>query len=175
MELTQDEIIQILKYIEESSFNELHLETGELKLIIIKRGKLFVPSEVKPPKVPTELMGFNVPVPDIKEQVAKSKAEMAKPEVTTALKEGLIPIKASMLGTFYRCPAPEAPPYVEVGTFVKEDDTVCMIEVMKVFSAVKAGVRGYIEEICAESGQFIEYGQIIFLVRPDQGSNNRKT
>jgi acetyl-CoA carboxylase biotin carboxyl carrier protein len=77
---------------------------------------------------------------------------------------GLIPIKAPLLGTFYRTPKPGAPPYVEVGSLVNEDDPVCIIEVMKLFNTVKAGIRGRISQICAEQGQMVEYHQTLFLV-----------
>ena len=73
-------------------------------------------------------------------------------------------IKAPMLGTFYRTPKPGAPPFVEVGVMVDEDDPVCIIEVMKLFNTVKAGVQGRIAKICAEQGQLVEYQQVLFLV-----------
>lgn len=69
-----------------------------------------------------------------------------------------------MLGTFYRTPKPAAPPYVEVGSLVDEEDPVCIIEVMKLFNTVKSGVRGRIAQICAEQGQMVEFQQTLFLV-----------
>jgi acetyl-CoA carboxylase biotin carboxyl carrier protein len=80
--------------------------------------------------------------------------------------KGWSPIRAPILGTFYRRPSPEEPPFVDTGAFVSENDTVCLLEVMKVFNTVKAGVRGYIEKICVESGELVEFGQILFWVRP---------
>ena len=78
--------------------------------------------------------------------------------------EGLVAINAPMLGTFYRTPKPGAPPFVEVGTMVGKDDPLCIIEVMKLFNTVKAGVQGRIAQICAEQGQLVEYQQILFLI-----------
>ncbi len=69
-----------------------------------------------------------------------------------------------MLGTFYITPEPGAPPFIKVGGVVDEDTTVGLIEVMKVFNAVRSGVRGVVSEICVQSGQFVEYGQTLFLV-----------
>ena len=60
-----------------------------------------------------------------------------------------------------------AAPFVEIGSHVEENTTVCLLEVMTVFTAVKAGVRGYIREICAESGDLVEYGQPLFWVEPE--------
>ena len=71
-----------------------------------------------------------------------------------------------MVGTFYRAPAPDAPPFVEVGDEVKEDDVVCIIEAMKIMNEIKAEVRGRIKKILVENGEAVEYGQPLFLVEP---------
>ena len=76
-------------------------------------------------------------------------------------------INAPMVGTFYISPDPESPPFVEKGARIDEDTTVGLIEVMKVFSAVRAGVNGVIEDILVANAGAIEYGQALFLVRPD--------
>ena len=73
-------------------------------------------------------------------------------------------IKAPVLGTFYATPKPGAPPFVEVGQLVAEDDVVCLIEVMKLFNTVKAGVRGRIVKICVEQAQMVEFQQPLFLL-----------
>ena len=67
---------------------------------------------------------------------------------------------------FYARPEPGAPPFVVIGAEVKKDTTVCLIEVMKTFNAMNAGVNGVITEICAEDAQLVEYGQVLFRVRP---------
>lgn len=165
MELTQDEIIQILNLIEGSNFGELRLEMGDLKLIVIKGDRAGHvphreiarsedPGTVKPSTIITEQHGIT------------GRAEKTRDSTSPTLEEGLLPIKANLLGIFYTRPEPGAPPYVEVGSFVEEDTTVGLIEVMKLFNAVKAGMRGYIEKICVESGELVEYGQTLFLVRP---------
>jgi acetyl-CoA carboxylase biotin carboxyl carrier protein len=71
-----------------------------------------------------------------------------------------------LLGTFYVAPEPGAPPFVKVGATVTEDTTVGLIEVMKVFSSVRAAVNGVVTEVVAQNGQFVEYGQALFLVKP---------
>ena len=72
-----------------------------------------------------------------------------------------------MLGTFYRAPAPGEPPFVEVGTVVDEETTVCIIEVMKLFSTIKAEKRGRISRVSVEDGQLVEYGQVLFLLESE--------
>jgi acetyl-CoA carboxylase biotin carboxyl carrier protein len=94
-------------------------------------------------------------------------ASKAVASTSDAAHEGLLKITAPLLGTFYRRPQPGAPLYVEEGARVDEDTTVALIEVMKLFNPVKAGVKGTIERICAQNNDLVEYGQVLFLVRPD--------
>jgi acetyl-CoA carboxylase biotin carboxyl carrier protein len=70
------------------------------------------------------------------------------------------------MGMFYPQPEPGSPPFVSLGSQVKEDTTVCLIEVMKTFNAMTAGVKGVITEICVQNAQLVEYGQVLFRVRP---------
>ena len=93
----------------------------------------------------------------------------AKEEVMIE-EEGLIPIKSPLLGIFYRSPKPGAPPFVEVGNSVTEDDTVCLVEVMKLFNTVKAGVKGRILKICAENNDMVEFNQTHFLIEPEEST-----
>jgi biotin carboxyl carrier protein len=85
---------------------------------------------------------------------------------TPAQADGLVDVTAPMIGTFYRAPAPGEEPYVEVGSAVEPDTQVCILEVMKLMSAVVAGARGTIAEVCRESGEAVEYGDVLFRVAP---------
>lgn len=76
-------------------------------------------------------------------------------------------IKAPLLGIFYRRPQPGSPPYVEVGSLVDENTTVALMEVMKLFNPVRAGVMGRIHKICIEDGELVEYNQVLFLLKPE--------
>ena len=163
-EITQEDVIQIMKMLEESTFNELHLETGDLKLVVKKGDKK---------------AGFHQEAEVRVEEHAPSKAAEKAAVLATEVEppseeppgveeEGFITIKAPMLGTFYRAPKPGAPPFVEEGQLVTEKDTVCVIEVMKLFNTVKAGVRGRIAKVCAENSQMVEYQQTLFLVEADE-------
>ena len=69
-----------------------------------------------------------------------------------------------MLGTFYRSPAPGDPPFVELGKRVQADDTVCLIEVMKLFSSINAGVDGVVMRILVENGTMVEFGQMLIVI-----------
>jgi acetyl-CoA carboxylase biotin carboxyl carrier protein len=79
---------------------------------------------------------------------------------------GLVAIKSPMVGTFYAAPSPDAKPFVQVGSTVDEETDVCVIEAMKVFNNIKAETRGTISKIMVTNGQTVEFGTVIFLVKP---------
>ncbi|MDO4539863.1 MAG: acetyl-CoA carboxylase biotin carboxyl carrier protein [Syntrophomonadaceae bacterium] len=80
--------------------------------------------------------------------------------------EGLVKVSSPMVGTFYASPSPEAPPFVAVGDKVKEGQTLCIVEAMKLMNEIKAECNGEIAEVLAENGQALEYGQVMFIIRP---------
>ena len=90
----------------------------------------------------------------------------ANAAVAASVPSGHVAIRAPMLGRFFRAPAPSEPPYVQIGSRVEPDDTVCIIEVMKLFNTVRAGVRGTIERIDADNAAMVEHDAVLFLVRP---------
>lgn len=81
-------------------------------------------------------------------------------------KKNLLEVKSPMVGTFYRAPAPDAAPYVDIGQAIKEGDVLCIIEAMKLMNEIKSEVKGKIAEIFVENGQAVEFGQVLFLVEP---------
>ena len=160
------EIMEIINVLNESDFDELRLEMTGLKLILSKNA-LDSPHQMPEPlgdkgqgRVSSERY-----TPVESERDKTSELTDTK-EVGQLEEEGLIPIKAPLLGIFYRSPKPGAPPFVEVGDGVTEDDTVCLIEVMKLFNTVKADVKGRIVKICAENNQMVEYNQTLYLIDP---------
>jgi len=165
MELTEDDVLYILKLIDESKFDYFQLEVGELKITVSKGDPIPVTSST------SNAPAGQVPPPATSAKApATASAPQTKPEAATAKSvaaaEGLVPITAPLLGTFYVAPEPGAPPFIQVGGSVTEDTTVGLIEVMKVFSSVRASVKGVITEVVAQNGQFVEYGQTLFLVKP---------
>ncbi|BET65534.1 hypothetical protein ASA1KI_04520 [Opitutales bacterium ASA1] len=78
---------------------------------------------------------------------------------------GILYIKSPMVGTFYRAPSPENPPFVEVNAKVQETSPVCIIEAMKIMNEIQADVKGTILEVLAENGQPVEFGQRLFKVK----------
>ena len=161
MELSEDDVLHILKLIDESKFDYFQLEVGELKITVSKGDPIPLGS-------PT---GQSIAAPAPSSTVAAKPQSTASSSTPTAAKpaaipEGMVPITAPLLGTFYVAPEPGAPPFVKVGQQITEDTTVGLIEVMKVFNSVRATVGGTIVEVVAQSGQFVEFGQALFIVKP---------
>lgn len=171
MTLTEDEVLQILDLVEKSNFDFLELQLGDLKLTVNKSGVPIPGAAASPASVAvtqgSERIAPPSPAPQLGSESPQEKAPQAAPQgKPAAVKEGTVPVLAPMVGTFYATPEPGAPPFVKLGDTVDEEATVGLVEVMKVFNAVSSGVKGVIEEICVESGQFVEHGQTLFLVRP---------
>lgn len=162
MELSEDDVLHILKLIDESKFDYFQLEVGELKITVSKGDPL--------PAAPAPQSAAAAPAPaSTPTEAAKHTSGIAtptQPPKTAAIPPGLTPITAPLLGTFYVASEPGAPPFVKVGDTVNEDTTVGLIEVMKVFNSVRSGVNGVVIEAVAQNGQFVEHGQTLFLVKP---------
>jgi acetyl-CoA carboxylase biotin carboxyl carrier protein len=136
MPLSDDDVREILRLIDESDLAELRIETEAFSLHV-QRGEPTAGDD-------------DAPVPETAAAEGGERQTIAAP----------------MLGTFYRAEAPGATPYVDVGSRVEPDTVVCLIEVMKMMNAVPAGVAGTIAEICAENAQLVEYGAPLFRVEP---------
>lgn len=90
----------------------------------------------------------------------------AKEEKPPKVISETIEIKAPMVGTFYRSPSPEAPPYVEVGQLIEPGQIICIIEAMKLMNEIKSEIKGKIIEILVDNAEPVEFGQPIFLIEP---------
>ena len=117
----------------------------------------------------------NVPLP-APHPTVHSALPAAGPETTTASTPPSAPaaenpewieIKSPMVGTFYRSPSPEAPPYVEVGSRVAKGQTLCILEAMKLMNELESDWSGTVREICVENTEPVEYGQLLFRIEPD--------
>ncbi len=94
-------------------------------------------------------------------------APIATGSLSPQQQEELVDIKSPIVGTFYATPSPDSEPYVEIGSQVNPQTVVCIIEAMKVMNEIKAEASGTIAEILVTNGQAVEYGQVLFRVRPD--------
>jgi acetyl-CoA carboxylase biotin carboxyl carrier protein len=150
MNLTHEDVQEIVKLLEDSSFDELILETDRFKLTLRRAGTSWTQEHqtARTPEMATtpKMNGESAPV---------------------VLDPGIAAILPPLVGTFYRAPKPGAAPFVDVGTRVEQDTVVAIIETMKLMNSVHAGVCGTITEICAENAQFVEPGQVLMKVRED--------
>lgn len=163
MELSEDDVLHILKLIDESKFDYFQLEVGELKITVSKGEPIPLSGAPQPSGAPVAAPAAAPATPRPAAPDPGLAPQTAKPAVVP---EGMVPITAPLLGTFYVAPEPGAPPFVKVGQAVTEDTTVGLIEVMKVFNSVRSGVNGTIVEVIAQNGQFVEFGQTLFIVKP---------
>ena len=174
MSFTTDDIEQVLRIIQECEDCALYMEIGDLKLSLT-RGDIG-DGTGSPLDLSRETTVCR-PMQVEKEATAAATASVEEEPETTAtaakaekevesIEEGLVAIKASVVSVFYRRPAPDEPPFVDVGSEVKKDTVVCLLEVMKCFRSVMAGLQGRVEKVCVENAQLVEPGTALFLIRP---------
>ncbi|MBV8219996.1 MAG: acetyl-CoA carboxylase biotin carboxyl carrier protein [Solirubrobacterales bacterium] len=156
MPLTDDDVREILRIIDESDLTELEIRTDGFALHVVKGGGAGAGSST-----PGRPWGVaeTAPAPP----GADAPALAGEPKGPS---DGLVTIPAPMLGTFYRAEAPGKPPFVDVGERVEPDTIVCIIEVMKMMNSVTAGMSGTIAEIVPDNAELVEYGQPLFRVQP---------
>lgn len=155
MDLTYDDVLEILKIVESSSFDELHIEVGGLKLSL-KRRRSGEAGDSQPAAAAAV-----APDPP---PVTPNPPLVAPRAAGAALRQGVVTIESPMLGIFYRSPSPGAPPFVSVGSRVREGDPVCIIEVMKLMNTITAVHGGRVAEILVEDEAMVEYGQALMLI-----------
>jgi acetyl-CoA carboxylase biotin carboxyl carrier protein len=146
MPLSDDDVREILRLIDDAELEELRIETEGLSLHVVRGGS----------------------APSVEPEAARlgQERDEAKAKAAPVTGAGGLTIEAPMIGVFYRAPSPGAPPFVDVGTRVEADTIVCLIEVMKMMNSVPAGVAGTIAEIHVENAKAVEYGQPLFRVEP---------
>jgi len=171
-----DQVLQVIKDLKDIQDVELHLDVGDVKLSVWKGNITRSSAPCAPAQPAQQLMAVTPPPAPVAGETpaaaAPAEPEAAPPAPEPAqqgeliIPEGLVPVRASFTGVFYRKPSPTEPPFVEVGSEVEEDSTVCLIEVMKCFSSITAGVKGRVEQILVEDSNLVEIGTAMFLIRP---------
>jgi len=141
-----EEVRQLVQLMVDHELSEVDITDGARK-ILLKRRAAVPPAPVAAPAAP-------------------APAAPSPPAAPEPAPEELIEIKSPMVGTFYAAPSPDSDPYVAVGYEVDEDTVVCIVEAMKVMNEVRAECSWTIAEICIKNAQQVEYGQVLFRVRP---------
>jgi acetyl-CoA carboxylase biotin carboxyl carrier protein len=151
-----DLLESLVKLMSANDLNTVELSDGDQR-VVLKRGATNV------------VQTINSPAPAMHHAPAPAAAPAAPAAPATPAADadaGLVPIKSPMVGTFYAKPTPDAKNFVNVGSVVNEETDVCIIEAMKVFNNIKAETRGTIVRVVAEDGKSVEFGQVLFLVKP---------
>ncbi|MGB9690817.1 MAG: acetyl-CoA carboxylase biotin carboxyl carrier protein [Candidatus Sumerlaeaceae bacterium] len=177
------DIKELFILMKENDIAELNIEQGETKIHIVGSRASAVQAAAVSPVVPvvSSLPPVGMVAPATQPAVAAAPvAAASSPSDAAGTIETALPtaesetlpsnvktINSPMVGTFYRAPAPDAPPFVDVGDRVKEDTTLCIIEAMKLMNEIKAEMRGKVVKILVENGMPVEYGQPLFLIEPE--------
>jgi acetyl-CoA carboxylase biotin carboxyl carrier protein len=153
-------IKELIEVMEQKGLVEIEIKHGDDK-IVLKRCPPQQPAVAGPvtgvPESATAPSGGH----------ATDVSAIKTPPSVPLQEEDLVEIKSPIVGTFYATPSPDSEPYVEVGSHVEPQAVVCVIEAMKVMNEIKAETGGTIADILVTNGQAVEYGQVLFRIRPD--------
>jgi acetyl-CoA carboxylase biotin carboxyl carrier protein len=154
--LNREDVLDILRLLDTSSFDELQLETERFKLTLRRSDQGGWTQETRTFPNTHETPSACSPEPRARSPV----------ELSMTPGPGTLDIRTPIIGTFYRAPKPGAPPFVEVGSRVAPDSVIGIVETMKLMNSVCAGAQGTIAEICVDNGTFVEQDQVLMRVDP---------
>ena len=157
-----DKLKELIRMMEEHDLNEVDLQKGD------QRCRLSRKIQAAAPVMPN--FGYAPYPPPMAGAAPAAAAPTAAPspapaEAKPAAADNTVAIKSPTLGTFYASPSPDDEPYVKVGTKVKKESIVCLVEAMKVYNQITADVEGTITEVCVNSGDPVEFNQVLFRVK----------
>lgn len=159
------EIKELIKLVDQTSVHELEIENEGARLAIRKPGRTEVVN-VQTAAIPHTYVPSQTPAP-ASATVATAEQPSAGQQPAGKDLSGLHQIVSPMVGTFYRAPSPDAPSFVNEGDKVHDKTVVCILEAMKLMNPLEAEVKGEIVEVLAQNGQLVEFGQPLFLVKPE--------
>jgi acetyl-CoA carboxylase biotin carboxyl carrier protein len=163
--MTARELMDLIDYISKSNFVEFEIDHEGLKLRLAKAGgrRRVRESGAEAPAA-SALAPAGAPVAPAAPAAAAASAPATAPSAPA--EAGLIEVRSPMVGTFYRRPSPDAPSFVEVGARVRKGQVLCIVEAMKLMNEIESEVEGEITEVLVENGQPVEYGELLFRLRP---------
>ncbi len=173
-----EDIQELIKFVAKSGATEVDLEIDNIKISIKspakkRRGKEEVTEVIH--QIPTQIINpsqvpVTTPAP-VAVQTTTTDIDSANKEKSTPKSEvndddKYITVKASMIGTFYRSSAPDKPPFVNIGDTIKEGDTICIIEAMKLFNEIESEISGKVIKVLVDDNTPVEFDQPLFLIDP---------
>lgn len=163
MQLDNDQLHNLLIFLEQSDIQELKLEGDDFRLEV--RRNLPAPAVLPPAPAPVASPA-EAPAAAPAQGSAGVTAPSSPPPAPSSLRADLVDITAPMVGTFYRSPSPTDPPFVEIGSRISVGQPVCILEAMKLMNELEAEVSGELVEILVENGTPVEFGQMLLRVKP---------
>jgi acetyl-CoA carboxylase biotin carboxyl carrier protein len=156
------EIKKLIEFVEQSNINELEVTRWGRKVRIVKssRGQA-VAAPVETITFPNVVTAPAVPAAVTVSAAPEGPQPLPEAKATAA---NIVEVRSPMVGTFYRAPAPDADPYVQVGDTVAPNQVLCIIEAMKLMNEIECEVRGRVAEILVENAQPVEYNQVLFRI-----------
>ena len=173
MPLTHSDIAEIIRLVDQSTLDEFSVEVGDLKVEVRRKGaQPAAPGASATPAPAAHVAPAASPAPPAPAPSTPPVPAAPAPESAPAapgepiLGEGQVAVRSPMVGTFYRRPSPDEPPYVDVGSEVEADAPLGLVEVMKLYTTIYAKTPGRIAQVCANDAELVEYDQILFVVDP---------
>jgi acetyl-CoA carboxylase biotin carboxyl carrier protein len=166
LSLTAKDVAEIMRLLEESSFDTLELESGELKLSL-RRGEGGVGQPPPALRATSPKGGGSDGARSSPVGGSPAEGREGGSRAHAPAPDGAADVPSPLLGVFYRAPKPGEAPFVEVGDQVEEDTVIAIIEVMKLMNSVRAGVKGEVVQILAQNGALVEYGEPLIRVRTE--------
>jgi acetyl-CoA carboxylase biotin carboxyl carrier protein len=171
VEFDFNELRELLTVLNQTDISELTLKSDSFELTVRKemrvgdRSFASTPIPIGGAESPAVIAPISIPVTPAA-MVPAANGTPSPPTSAPLVNERLVSISSPMVGTFYRSPAPDEPPFVEVGDRVRSNQTVCIIEAMKLMNEIEAEIAGEIVEILVQNGESVEYGQVLMRVNP---------
>ena len=168
MPLTHSDIAEIIRLVDQSTLDEFTVEVGDLTVEVRRKRAAATGAAATPaPAAPAVSPALPAPAPSTPPVPAAAAPESAPAAPgEPALGEGQVAVRSPMVGTFYRRPSPDEPPYVDVGSEVEADAPLGLVEVMKLYTTIYAKTPGRIARVCANDAELVEYDQILFVIDP---------
>lgn len=146
------EIIKLIDLLEERNLSHFELEVEGFKIKISR-------------SQPQASLSKASSVPPFSPEHEEKQNPLSSEPIFQESKDNLRYITSPMVGTFYRAPDPASPPFVDIGDTVRKDQTLCIIEAMKLMNEIESDIDGVLKEICVENGRPVEYGQNLFAIQ----------
>lgn len=164
-DMTVEDISALIRTFDESDWKELALQVDDFR-VFLSRDPDSAGAPWLAPAPSRSSMEHSVAPPAPTAAAVNGAPAAPVAQEAPPVPDNCVVVNAPNLGIFYRAPKPGAPAYVDPGAVVDEETEICLIEVMKLFTPVHAGVRGTVRHICVEDGDMVEHGQPLFYIEP---------